>query len=297
MLILQGSRWAHKWQLCLCSPHSKRRALWPSRIHLAGEVASCPADREPCSPRRVRKCQRDMGCTSVCRGAGPLRGMAGAGGPACCPPQSLVGGKTPQCLLPPGLYCGILLIKVKLWDKKVGGEREWKPREWGGAASAEVKRSKHEGLWTCGHAKQLNTQKDVTRPTLFFCLLLWELCASPAAPLAQVHWEHSRRGTAAEQSSSSSLSPGYNVPGAKGCASNFRWAQKSTSQKKYASESNVWPVVLWSFSEYWILTIKNTWNVFNSNQTPPSPWKINLPQFCCFLEVINISDYVLNSCL
>lgn len=46
------------------------------------------------------------------------------GGLACCPQQSLVGVKTPRCLVPPGLYSSILLIKVKLSDKKVRGS--WK---------------------------------------------------------------------------------------------------------------------------------------------------------------------------
>lgn len=284
MLILQGSRQTYKWQLCQCSPHGKCRALWPNWVHLTEEVASHPADREPCSPCRVRKCQQDTGCRSVCGGTGPLQGMAGAGGLTCCPPQSLVGGKTPQRLVPPWLKCGILLIKVKLWDKKVGGEREWKAWEWGGAASAEVERSKHEGLRTWGHTEQLNTQKDVTRPTLLFCLLLWELCASPAAPLAQVHWKHSHRGRLQHSQ-------------CKRLCLEFQMIPEKYKPKKYASENNIWPVVLWSFSEYWILTIKNTWNVFNSNQTPPSPWKINLPWFCCFLEVINTSDYMLNSSL
>lgn len=140
----------------------------------------------------------------------------------------------------------------------------------------KCQRNKHEGSWMLGIAKWLNTQeRQAYGPFLSLAclLLLWDL------------WKPQQH---------SFLSLGYKVPDAKGCASNFRWSQRSMRQT-YTSESNIWPVVLWSFSEYWILTIKNTWKVFNSNQTSPSLWKINLPQFCCFLEVINIPGYVLNS--
>lgn len=56
------------------------------------------------------------------------------------------------------------------------------------------------------------------------CFLpLWELDMNPVVPLVQgCALRDSRGDIAAEWSSSSSFPPGYKVPNAKGCASNFR---------------------------------------------------------------------------
>lgn len=232
---------------------------------------------------------------SICHGTGPLRGMAGPGRLTCCPQQSLVGGKTPQCLAPSGSYCGILLIKAKLSDKKVRGSGK---RENEGELLLQKLRGASMRCYGSGVA--LHDQIPNEDSFKIHSLLLPATCLSGSCKWAPVALLTQGCALREHPLSSGAAAPRFHqvrkFPMQKHCAWNFRWSQKSMSQT-YTSESNIWPVVLWSFSEYWFLTIKNTWKGFNSNQTSPSPWKINLPQFCCFLEVINISDYVLNSSL
>lgn len=126
MLTRHQSRWICKEQLPL---HSKHRAAWTNWLHLAGKVAFSPASREPRSPRRVGVLGTEgSGGYWVQEHLPWHRSPAGHSRTrrACLLPlMELGGGKTSHCLVPPGMYCGLLSIKVKLSDNKVRGSGKW----------------------------------------------------------------------------------------------------------------------------------------------------------------------------